>query len=196
MKFDHAGHANCTRSVEPVSNLSACTQWTRESLAAMALKTTWDQACAEKLEGARRDKLKADRRAWDNDEASRAQVGKPARNRPSWYDKEKRNLRPDEKRLKESKVGARGLLHYLYRLRIKANYLDADMFVDGPASDFDARLFVRHLTYFGSAITIAHEQRVRHEVGAGAVREMRARWSAGTGGAFSGHGVMASYRDR
>jgi hypothetical protein len=57
------------------------------------------------------------------------------------------------------------MLDYLYRLRIKANYIDNKLFSQGPESEVDADSFSRQMQDIVAATLLVHELRVIKIVG-------------------------------
>jgi hypothetical protein len=100
-----------------------------------ALKTTREDARAEALAKKRKDKQRAKRDAWREEEKNRLASRKPARKQPEFS---LPLLTLDEKNAVDASLRPYSVMDYLYRLRIKANYEDADMFVDGPTGDTDS----------------------------------------------------------
>jgi len=57
------------------------------------------------------------------------------------------------------------ILDYLYRLRIKANYQDAGMFIDGPEDESASRRVHRDLVTIASCTLLVHECHIGGIVG-------------------------------
>lgn len=195
MKFDHKGHGRCSATIDDeLSNLSYPTASTAHSLAAKALKTTWQQAVDTRADTLRSQKARDARKAFDQKQRQRTAAGQAPLSAPAWYNNEKRNLTADDHTNVAKNTTAAGLLHFLFRVRIKANYVDAQAFTDGPTDDFDAVTFVRDLTYLAAAFATAHEHRVRHEIGAERLAVIRQRWCEGPGRALPDQGPAAPHR--
>jgi hypothetical protein len=131
-------------------------------LAAKALRTTREDEVKTRL-GAARDRLgAANRRAWKEEETARLAAGRKARKEP---EPSRPRLAADQKRNVEGKVRTYTLLDYLYRLRIKTNYQDAGMFIDGPEDEVASVFVHRDLVALASCTLLVHELLVAAAVG-------------------------------
>lgn len=70
-----------------------------------------------------------------------------------------------EKQQIDSKVRSYTLLDYLYRLRIKTNYEDAGMFIDGPTDTMSSGQVHSDLTTIASCTQLVHELHIAAMVG-------------------------------
>jgi hypothetical protein len=70
------------------------------------------------------------------------------------------NLTAGESADVESRVRPYTVLDYLYRLRIKANYEDATVFVEGPEDDSSSIRVAQDLELVTAATLLAHELRI------------------------------------
>ncbi len=109
---------------------SSCNRTTCWDLACKALRTTREDAVTEALARKREAKKRLRRQAWHKEERERLAKGrKPRKSGPP-------NALPRLTKKEKTDVSAgvreATLLDYLYRLRIKTNYVDSDMFTDGP----------------------------------------------------------------
>jgi hypothetical protein len=120
---------------ETIHNMSHCDETTAWSLCYKALKTTREDPRDEALAKKRKDKQRAKRDAWREEEKNRLASGKKKRKQPEFSLPQ---LTPEEKNAVDANLRPYSVMDYLYRLRIKANYEDADMFVDGPTGDTDS----------------------------------------------------------
>lgn len=120
---------------ETIHNLYHCDELTAWSLCYKALKTTREDARDEAWSKKRKDKQREKRDAWLEDEKARLALGRKARKQPEFP---LPILTPKEKSAVDANLRPYSVMDYLYRLRIKANYEDADMFVEGPTSDTDS----------------------------------------------------------
>lgn len=111
--------------LHPWSTVDGTTCW---SVAMKALQTTRQDAIAEKLASAREDRRKARRKAWQDAQSKRP----PHRRKPSEPRFPLPHLSQAEKEAAAAAVRAHTVLDYLYRLRIRSNYVDSSMFTDGP----------------------------------------------------------------
>ncbi len=71
-----------------------------------------------------------------------------------------------------------GLIHYLYRLRIKTNYVNSAMFTDGPDDESSFALVQRDLRYIAASTLLVNELHVAQLVGAAKVRKWADDWLA------------------
>lgn len=114
---------------ENVHSWSLVTTGNCASLACKAIRTTWDDSIADSLRAGRVTKQRSARRVWRAAEKARTEKGRKPRPEP------KLPL-PRLTREETEKIitGERNfsILDYLYRLRIRSNYIDAGMFTDGP----------------------------------------------------------------
>lgn len=146
-------------SINPWSNCDPHNCW---NLAAKALRTTRDDAVAARMNDARDRKRGANRKAWREEEDARLAAGRKRRKEPTWG---KPQLKAPEKQAVASKVRTFTLLDYLYRLRIKTNYEDAGMFIEGPEDEISSGQVHRDLTAIASCTLLLHELHIAHIVG-------------------------------
>jgi hypothetical protein len=64
------------------------------------------------------------------------------------------------------------LLDYLYRLRVKANYEDATVCIDGPEDDFISAHVAQGVELLAPATLLAHELRVGQQIGRAKMLEL------------------------
>lgn len=157
--WKNTGARTIDDSINPWSSCSAKNCW---NLAAKALRTTRDDAVAERLSDARERKRGANRKAWREEEVARAAAGRKPRKEPLWP---KPQLKTPEKQVVESRVRTFTLLDYLYRLRIKTNYEDAGMFIDGPTDTVSSQQVHTDLSAIASCTLLLHELHIAHIVG-------------------------------
>lgn len=115
---------------DKISNLTQCDESTAWSLCCKALRTTRGHAYEDALDKERAEKQKRNRSEWEKEEKGRIALGKKQRKTPRFSSP---TLTVEEKARVNSNLRPYSLMDYLYRLRIKTNYEDADMFVDGPS---------------------------------------------------------------
>jgi hypothetical protein len=132
LAFGHDGPLNVAGNASIDDQIHAwtrCSETTCWSLACKALRTTREDALPERIQKRRENKRALKRREWQDEENRRISCGRRPRQMPRYRlprltDAEKedvyRRLRPF------------GLIDYLYRLRLRSNYEDATMFIDGP----------------------------------------------------------------
>jgi len=123
-------------------------------IACKALRTTRDEAVEDALRKARVTKRSARAKAWREEEAQRLTAGRRPRKEPTFPVP---RLTTAERSAVEENAGPRGLIHYLYRLRIKAQYEDATMFTEGPETESDSLILFQHLTKIVRTTLLLHE---------------------------------------
>ena len=127
------GYLNVPNGIEVITPRSpwiGCDDRSCWGLLGMALRTTRNDTIDEQLVMARERKRAERRRLWRQQEAARLAEGRRARAEPAFP--RRPQLTGGEKQQVMDHVRAHGILDYLYRLRIRSNYLDTTMFEDGP----------------------------------------------------------------
>jgi hypothetical protein len=156
------GWRNPPREIKDVHPWAGCDPHSCLDLAAKAARTTRDDAVTAAERRARDRKQTAAKKAWQEEETERLGRGKKARKVPSFP---RPLLKADEKAKVRSRVRSYSVLDYLYRLRVKTNYEDANMFVEGPI-DHDESLHLHgNLVELTSATMLVHELQVGACVG-------------------------------
>jgi hypothetical protein len=142
---------------------SACTTTTCWDLAAIALRSTRQDAIDLRLKQKRQDKLARRKKEWRSAQDLRVASGKPRAVEPEW---------PRQARLTAAEadevahtVRPHTLLDYQFRLRIKANYEDAGMFTDGPEEAAESAAVARDLAVITAATLVVHETRISRLIG-------------------------------
>jgi hypothetical protein len=153
---------------------SVCDDSNCWDLAALALRTTRKNAVDKAFDKARARKIKDRRKHWDNSERARLEAGKVARIAPSFVTAQ---LPMEEKLACEHGVRPYGLLDYLYRLRIKANYEETEVFTEGPKDGNSAVTVATSMVRIAAATMIAHETRIAQILGRHKVLDLAARWA-------------------
>ena len=105
----------------------------------------------------------------------RLAAGRTSRKEPSWP---KPQLSPAERGGVDAKVPPYSLIHYLYRLRIKTNYVDSAMFTDGPPDEVSSALVHRDLRYLATSTMLLHELHIGCLVGVSLLRGWCDTWLA------------------
>lgn len=154
---------------------SACDEITCWSLAAVALRTTRNED-VEKRKGAWRERKRRERRqAWQHEEQERLTQGaRPRREPPDSLPR----LTPDEHQVIERSVRTHTVMDYLYRLRVKANYLDASMFTEGPRDKDESRGLLQDLKDLAANVLLVHEMHVLAELGKERFLEVARGWAS------------------
>lgn len=130
------------------------------SLIAKSLKTTRKDFLTDAIKAERVRKKKLARKNWDAEESSRLSQGKRARKPPA--DRLPR-LSSDEKTAISSKLRSYTMMDYLYRLRIKTNYVDANMFTDGPEDETSSSQIRRQVCEIASATLFVTELQIMNQ---------------------------------
>jgi hypothetical protein len=175
---DAIGWANCppNKSIEPsIHGWSGCTPATQLSLAAKAFRTTRDDTVAEAVDRLRDRRRSERRKEWEAEEAARVASGKKPRVVPKWP---RPQLSAAERSAAAAKVAPHGLIHYLYRLRIKTNYVDSAMFTDGPSDESSSTMVQRDLRYIAGSTLLLHELHIARLLGVAKVRKWADDWLA------------------
>jgi hypothetical protein len=157
-------------TINPWSGCDPISCW---NLAAKALRTTREDAVHESLSRARNRARSANRKQWLEEEHDRLAKGRKPRKEPQWS---RPLLRAAEKRNLESKVRTYTILDYLYRLRIKTNYEDAGMFIDGPTDMIASGHVHKDLTAIASCTLLVHELHIASMVGKNRLLDWANTW--------------------
>lgn len=147
---------------DSIQSWSTCGPGASWDLAAKALRTTREEVVRERIAETRDRKKSAYRKAWLGEERDRVAAGKKARKEPVWT---RPQLLVAEKRTIQKGVRSYTLLDYLYRLRIKTNYEDAGMFIDGPEDEHVSGEAHRNLVALAGCTLLVHELHIAAIVG-------------------------------
>lgn len=131
-------------------------------LACKAFRTTREDFVVEEKKKERQKKLKARRKAWQEVEAARLAKGSKPRKDPTFP---LPRLTPTEHTTVESRARAFGVLDYLFRLRIKAQYEDSTLFSEGPEDAGESHLVYQHLARAVRCTLLLHELFIERIVG-------------------------------
>ena len=163
-------------SVHPWSNADEQTCY---SLAAKALRTTRDEALRIRKGSRRVQKQRTLRREWERDEEERLAAGKRPRKPRSFP-------LPTLGRIEHKEIDRRmrvfSLMDYLYRLRVKSNYLDSTMFTEGPEQEDESLGLLQDLKDLAGNVLLVHELNVREAVSQDVFLKMIDEWIAPRGG--------------
>ena len=141
------------------------------SLAVKALSTTRGEKVDEMLMKTRQAKFKIKKDQWRAEEEERKEDGKRPRKEPDFH---LPRLSGQEKQIVDDGVKIFGLVHYLYRLRIRANYKDPAVFTDGPDFPEDAVEIRNNFVYLSTSTLMIHELAIRTLVG----KDVFSKWVA------------------
>lgn len=158
-------------------------EWDR---AGKALRTTRDARVADAIQRARENKQKERTKAWKAEEAARLASGKRPRKTPA---KRLPWCTQAEKVAVSEKVRPFTMLDYLFRLRIKANYIDDDLFSRGPEDDSDAVSFAGAMQDIVATTLLVHELRIGKLLGPTWVLDEAKAWLAANSATSAPHGL-------
>jgi hypothetical protein len=157
-------------SLSPWSGCDPNSCW---DLAAKALRTTREETVRERIAAARDRKRLDNKKAWFVEEQKRLEAGRKARKEPEWG---RPQLTAAEKHSVQSKIRSYTLLDYLYRLRIKTNYEDAGMFIDGPEDQHSSAEVHRNLVALAGCTLLLHELHIAAIVGRAQLLQWADAW--------------------
>lgn len=120
-------------NIIPIHGWKPCNASSCWSLMAKALDTTRRDKLAELIREERERRQKSGKRAWEQEEAARRAAGRRARKVPHFS---LPLLLAADKASINAKCRATTIMDYLYRLRIRSNYVDTEMFTDGPRTPY------------------------------------------------------------
>lgn len=148
---------------------SVCDGENTWNLAGKALMTTRREVLMEKQREARERKRRNQREHWRQEERVRIANGRRPRIEPKFR---LPRLTAEEKRRIDNRLRPFTLMDYLYRLRIKTNYVDSDMFTDGPDNENESRNVRGFFCRIASGTLFLHELAICNIVG----RDRFQRW--------------------
>ncbi len=128
----------------------------------MALRTTRRDLVEAALARERAKKTAARKKAWEDVERARVSAGRKPRRRPSFP---KANLNAVERAAIATTVRPHSLIDYAFRLRIKTNYEDINMFTDGPIDATSSRSVNRDVVSLTAASLLVAELHVARLIG-------------------------------
>jgi hypothetical protein len=163
-------------SVHPWSRCDATTSW---SVASLALRTTREESVSERKRANREKKRRERRREWLMEEQERIQRGRRPRKEPAWP---LPRLTAEEHHRIERSVRVHTLMDYLYRLRVKANYLDSTVFLEGPEDEEISRRLLQDLKDLAADTLFLHELKVMALLGRPSFLKFAGRWLDGISG--------------
>jgi hypothetical protein len=171
-------------SIHPWANLDWGQEW---DWAAKALHTTRKDRITDATRQAR-ERKKERIRAWQQEEEVRLVAGKRARKIP---DSKLPLLTSSEKVSVRSRVRPFTMLDYLYRLRIKANYIDDELFSQGPEDDSEAEKFADRMQDVVATTLLVHELRLGKLLGPEWVFNQADMWLHRNAATSAAHGLAA-----
>lgn len=132
------------------------------SLAAKALRTTREEKLSAALREARDRARSTNKRLWNEEERRRVTAGLKPRKIPPFA---RPRLAMADKRRANAALRSYTMLDYLFRLRVKTNYEDAGMFIDGPEDEAASIHVLSDLITIASCTMLTHELHVGAIVG-------------------------------
>ncbi|MBX9695654.1 MAG: hypothetical protein K2Z81_24935 [Cyanobacteria bacterium] len=172
------GPINLPSDVEIDFNIhpwKACGDNNAWSLYAKALMTTRREGLFEKYRMARERKKQALRRSWETDETNRLAQSRRPRKHPSFPLPQ---LTPFEKKQIDDSTRAFTLIDYVYRLRIKTNYEDSNMFTDGPENGHQSAIVRTAFCNIASSTLFLYEFAMKAIIGRPRLMEWADSWVA------------------
>jgi hypothetical protein len=161
------------RQIREIHPWSACNADTCWDIAGMALKTTRRDALYEAINRKRTEKQRAARKVWREEEKKRQAIGRKAREEPRFR---LPILKPAEKKGIEASLRDYTFMDYLYRLRIKANYEDGSMFIDGPRDDVSSQQLRQYLIRLASTSLLLNELHMVVSFGKASMLNLVDKW--------------------
>jgi hypothetical protein len=144
-------------------------------IACKAFRTTRDDAVVDSKKRERQAKLRAKRREWQDEEYARLAKGRKPR-KPKDFALPR--LTPAEHAAVAAKVRSYGLLDYLYRLRIKAQYEESTVFSEGPETPAESQLVYLHLERIVRSTLLLHELFIERVVGRAVMERIVDDWNS------------------
>lgn len=132
------------------------------SLAAKSLMTTRREAVTESRAKFRERKLQQRKQQWRAKEEVRLRAGRIVRKEPDFA---LPILTAEERKAVDHDMQPFTLVNYLYRLRLKTNYEDSNMFTDGPDDERESRYVRNALCRIASGTLFLYELVVRSYIG-------------------------------
>lgn len=163
--FGSEGPSNCPSDVEIDVNVHAwsnCDGDNAWNLYAKALMTTRRDDVIEKHRNARNRKRQASQRAWAEEEQQRISQRRRSRRQRTFP---LPRLTSEEKAQLEGSTRSYSLIDYLYRLRIKTNYEDSNMFTDGPEDQYQSADVRLAFNQIASGTLFLYENAIKASVG-------------------------------
>ncbi len=156
-----------------INPFTPCTPVSCWDHVAMALRTTRRDSLSDAYMKKRKEKTSQKRSTWEAAEQTRLAGGKKPRKRPPFP---LSNLLASERSAVNNHVRAHSLIDYAYRLRIKTNYEDADMFTEGPHNTAASGHVNRDIVRLAAASLLIAELHIARLVGAQNFAPMADGW--------------------
>jgi hypothetical protein len=143
------------------------------SIAYKALSSTRQDILKEQIDEGRKKKQRERQKAWELEEDTRLSKGARKRKKPRFA---RPLLTPTEKQETSNRIGTITLMDYMWRLRIRSNYEDSQMFAEGPEYPVDSILVYRNVRELTAATMLASEILVLKHIGRSQFSGMVDRW--------------------
>jgi hypothetical protein len=183
--LDHLPNAMKVEQVHILENVGERNCW---GFIDMCLRTTRADMLNERFADARARKRSSRLKAWGEEENERLGRGRKPRKKPVLP---LPRLLPSEKQAIEARVRPTSFIDYLYRLRIRSNYVDTKMFTEGPGTDFEAVQMHRYLSQLVGWNLLIIEAWIRRYVGANSFAAMMDAWLTHKVAATAPGGIVA-----
>lgn len=157
--------------VHPWSNCDGINAW---SVAVKALMTTRRETLADSITRRRESKKRDRKQAWREKERVRLARGRRPREQPQFP---LPRLTREEQAAADRDKRAFTVMDYLYRLRIRTNYEDSNMFTDGPEEESDSRSVRNALCRIANGTLLLYELVIRSIVGADVFDQWVTDWT-------------------
>jgi hypothetical protein len=165
LAYGRSGTINTPPGIAPevtIHQWTVCEGTNIWSLACKALMTTRREALEEKYREKRESMRRQNRQAWRQEENDRLARGRKARKQPDF--RLPKLTSSEKERINES-LRSYTFMDYLYRLRLKTNYEDSNMFSDGPENNNSSRYIRDALCRISNGTLFLHELAIRNLVG-------------------------------
>lgn len=175
--FGFTGAVNCPSGSSIDLNIhpwASCSGFNALSLYAKALMTTRREDLLKKYKDARERNKQALRRAWQQEEGRRLAEGKRPRKQPAIP---LPRLTDNEKQRIDEATRSYTLIDYIYRLRIKTNYEDSNMFTDGPEDGYQSGTVRDALHNIASGTLFLYESAIKAIIGRARLLEWASSWA-------------------
>lgn len=156
-----------------INPLSSCTQQNCWDFYAMAIRTTRRDTLSDAYSNERKEKASRKRKAWTAQEDARLAKGRKPRKKQVFSPS---NLTAAERATVNNRVRPHSLIDYAYRLRIKTNYEDAEMFTEGPTDATSSGRVNRDIVRLAAASLLMAELHIGRLVGAPAFDAIADGW--------------------
>ena len=172
--------------IKKVKPWKACDDESCWDLVSMAFRTTREDALKAGIKNARKERQSDVRKAWAKVEAVRLSQGKKARAEPKHPLPQ---LSPTDKQAIDEKLRPASIMDYLYRLRIRSQYVDTAMFTEGPETYVESGSVHMALCHITSATLLVHELMIGKLIGTQSLTAALNEWEKSAGAVVTKTGV-------